>query len=112
MVADQSQPGAELIIRHPEEGFARRHARVTKRLELACAMDMEEKLADGDAAGELNCDQLVVAEQVAAARPGGAIRMGDVIERIIARDNLERVISPPPSNASATHAATRLAEWT
>ena len=56
---------------------------------------MEEELPDGDADGELHGDQLIVAERVAAARPGGAIRMGDVIERIIARDNLERPISPP-----------------
>ena len=32
LVADQSQPVAELIIRHPEERFARRYACVTKRL--------------------------------------------------------------------------------
>ena len=37
LVADQPEPGAELIIRQPEERFARRHARVTKRLELAGA---------------------------------------------------------------------------
>ena len=36
-----------------------------------------------------------MAERVAAARPGGAIRIGEVIERIIARDNLERPVSPP-----------------
>ena len=58
-------------------------------------MDMEVELPDGDADGELNGDQLLVAERVAAARPGGAIRIGDVIEQIIARDNLERPISPP-----------------
>ena len=58
-------------------------------------MNMEEMLPDGDAGGELHGDQLLVAERVAAARPGGAIRMGDVIERIIARDNLERPIFRP-----------------
>ena len=42
LMADQPEPGAELIIRHPEERFARRHARVTKRLELAGAMEMED----------------------------------------------------------------------
>ena len=36
-----------------------------------------------------------MAERVAAGRPGGTIRMGEVIERIIARDNLERPNSPP-----------------
>ena len=48
-----------------------------------------------DAEGELHGDQLLEAERVAAARQGGAIRMGDVIERIIARDNLDRPVSPP-----------------
>ena len=95
LVADQPEPGAKLIIRHPEELFARRPARVNRRLKLAGAMEMNEKLPDGDADGELHGDQLLVAERVAAARPGGAIPMGDVIERIIARDNLERPISPP-----------------
>ena len=52
-------------------------------------------MPDGDADGELHCDQLLVAERVAAARPGGAIRMGDVIERIIARENLTRPVSLP-----------------
>ena len=38
LVADQPEPGADLIIRQPEERFARRHARVTRRLKLAGAM--------------------------------------------------------------------------
>ena len=58
-------------------------------------MKMEEELPYGNADGELRGDQLLMAERVAAARPGGAIRMGNVIERIIARDNLERPVSPP-----------------
>ena len=36
-----------------------------------------------------------MAERVAAARPGSAIRMGDVIEQIIVCDNLEQPVSPP-----------------
>ena len=40
LVADQPEPGAVLIIRHPEERFARRRARVTRRLELAGAMEI------------------------------------------------------------------------
>ena len=94
LVADQPEPGAELIIQRREERFTRKHARVTRRLELDGALDMEEELPNGDADGELHGDQLLVAERIAAARPGGAIRMGDAIERIIARDNLERPISP------------------
>ena len=77
-MADQPEPGGELIIRHPEEQFARRRARVTRSLELAGAIKMEEELPDGNADGELYGDQLLVAERVAAARPGNAIRMNDV----------------------------------
>ena len=95
LMADLLKHGAELIIRHPDERFARRHARVTRRLELASEMEMEKELPDGDADGELYGDQLLMAERVAAARPGGAIRIGNVIERIIASDNLERPVSPP-----------------
>ena len=96
LVADQPEPGAELIIRQREERFAHRRARVTRRLKLAGAMDMEEEeLPDGNSDGELHGDQLLVGERMAAARPGGAIRMGDVIERIIARDNRTRPVSPP-----------------
>ena len=58
-------------------------------------MEMEEELPDGDADGELHGDQLIMAKRVAGARPGGAIRMGEVIKRIIARENLERPVSPP-----------------
>ena len=46
-------------------------------------MEIEEELPYGNADYELQGDQLVMAERVAAARPGGAIRMGNVIERII-----------------------------
>ena len=94
-MADQPEPGAELIIRHPEERFARRHACVTRRLELAGAMDMEVELPDCDADGELYGDQLLMAERVAAALPGRDIRISDGNERIIARDNLERPVSSP-----------------
>ena len=95
LVADQPEPCAEPIIRHPEKRFDRKHARVTRRLELAGAINMKEEMPDGDADGVLHGDQLLVAERVAASRPDGAIRMRDVIERIIARDNLERPVSPP-----------------
>ena len=107
MVADQPEPGAKLIVRHPEERFPWRHARVTWRLKLASALNMEKKLPDGDADGEPHNEQLLVAERVAAARPGGAIRMGYVIKWIIACDNRKQPISPfarmsePPTPQSA-----------
>ena len=58
-------------------------------------MEMEEELPDGDADGELHEDQLLMAERVAVARLGGAIRMGELIEQIIVRENLERPVSLP-----------------
>ena len=90
LVAVQLELNAELIIWHREKQFTRKHALVTKRFERAGAMDMEEEVPDGDADGELNGDQLIIAERMSAARPGGAIRINHVIERIIARDNFER----------------------
>ena len=56
LVADQSELGAELIITHTEERFARKHARVTRRLELAGAMEIKEDLPDDDSNGELHGD--------------------------------------------------------
>ena len=72
-MAVQPEPGVELIIRHPEERFARRNARVTQRLELAGAIEINEELFNDDADVELDGDELLLAERVAAARPGGAI---------------------------------------
>ena len=44
LVNYQPEPNADLIILHPEERFARRHARVKRRLEKAGAIKMEEEL--------------------------------------------------------------------
>ena len=95
LVADQSEPGEKLIIQHSLDRFARSHARMTRRLELAGTMEMKQELPDGNAKGELHGDQLLMAKQVDAARHGYVIRMVDLIERIIARDKLERILSPP-----------------
>ena len=110
LVADQPKPRAELIIRHFEDRFARRRARVTKRLKLAGAMEMLVELPDVDAGGKLHGDKLLVAERVAVVRPGGPIRMGDVIKRIRARDNLVPSFAAR-SIASATYAARRGTDW-
>ena len=72
-MADQPDSGAELIIRHLEERFARTHACVTRLLELAGAIKMEEELPDGNSDAELHDDQHLMGERVAAARPGNAI---------------------------------------
>ena len=95
LVGDQLKPGAELIIRHSEERFARRHACVTRRFELAGAIEIKQELSNNNADGELHGDQLLMAERDAHARLGRVIRMGKVIERIIARDNIEQPVSPP-----------------
>ena len=101
LVADQPEPGAEMVIRHREKRFVRKHARVTKRLELASVMGIEEKLPDVDADGELNGDQLLAIDKVAAAQPSDAIRMCDVIEQIIENDNPERLVSSPAIMAAS-----------
>ena len=57
-------------------------------------METKEEQPDGDADGELHYNQLLMAERVTAARPNDTIRMGEMIERFIACDNLERPVSP------------------
>ena len=52
-------------------------------------------MPDGDENGVLDGAQLLQAERTAAVRPGVASRIGDVIERICARDNLRMPDSPP-----------------
>ena len=54
LMADQPEPGAELIIQHRQARFARIHLCVTRRLELAGAIEIEEELPNGDAYGELH----------------------------------------------------------
>ena len=93
-MADNPEPGAELIIKHVEERFKSHHARVIRHLELAAAIDIVEELPDGVADGELHNNKLLVAKRVAAARPGGAIQMVDVSEPVIARDNIELQVPP------------------
>ena len=71
--------------------LARKHASVVK---MAGAIRPDNN-DYGDSDCELIGNQLLVAEREAAARPGAAIQMGDVIEQIIARDHLEQPVSPP-----------------
>ena len=74
LLADQPEPGAKLIIWHPKRRISRRRSRVTMRLNLAGAMELDEEHPNGNSEGELHGDQLVVAEQVTASRPVGAIQ--------------------------------------
>ena len=75
-------------------------------------MEMQVELPNGAADGELHGDKLLMAEQLAVAQPGIAIKMNEIIKRFIALDNFERLVRSRCSSASATHAATRCAEWT
>ena len=68
----------------------RKHALAIKR----ARHTQPEGISDDDEA-ELLGDDLVLAQQTAVARPVPSIRMNNVIERICARDNLERPTSPP-----------------
>ena len=74
-----------------EAQLARKHAKVLKK---APALRFDN-FDDGDSDGELHGNLLLVAEQAAAARPGRAIRMGDVIERIIAATTLSSLFRLP-----------------
>ena len=103
LFAYHPEPGAELVIRQMEERFKSWHARVIRCLQNNNT-NLEEK-SDGRV-NELSNDQLLVAKRKADARPGGAIRMGEVIEKIIVHDNLDRSVSPP-ARMSAPHTSLR-----
>ena len=93
-----------LLVVNQELRFKRKNTRVAKLLSKRNRRDSNgeeiggeefEQVPDGDENGELDGAQLRRAERAAAARPGAAIRMGDVIEQIIARQHLRMPESPP-----------------
>ena len=56
-MANQPEFGAKLIIRNREECFFNNYARVKRRYELVCIIDMDkEKLPDGDVGGKRYVD--------------------------------------------------------
>ena len=67
----------------------RKHALAIKR----ARRTQPEDISDDEA--EVQGHDLVLAQQAAVARPVPSIRMNTVIERICARDHLERHTSPP-----------------
>ena len=84
--------------------FKRNHERVVKTVAKRARRDSTgeeiggdeyEQVSEGDENGELNDAQLRQAERATANRPGAAIRIGDAIERICARENLQMPDSPP-----------------
>ena len=106
-VIDQTDAGTGLVVsvRPPRESidkckdkrYKRKNKQVQKKLAgLEMAADEsdweyegENRMPDGDAQGELHGAALDQAERAAAARPGLAVRMGDVIERLMTRANGE-----------------------
>ena len=103
-VLDQTDAGNGLVVsvRPPRESIDkskdRRYKRKNKQVQKKLAgleMDANESdweydgeaIPDGDAHGELHGAALIQAERAASARPGVAVRMGDVIERLIIRAN-------------------------
>jgi hypothetical protein len=93
-----------LLVLKQELRFKRRNARVAQVLSKRARRDSNgeeiggdeyDQVPDGDENGELSGAQLRRAEQAAAARPGAAIRVGDVIENICARINRPVPVSPP-----------------
>ena len=103
LVADHPKPGAELVIKHIKKHFNSLHARVIRSIQQY--NEMEENHSDIE--DEIYGDNLLMAENRAVSRPGSAIRMGEVIEQICARNNLKRPVSPqtrmpaPPTPQSA-----------
>ena len=111
LVLEQQQPPKNdepyhksLQVVKRELQFKRRHDRVAKTLAKRGRRDSNgeeiggdeyDQVPDNDENGELDGAQLRQAERAAAARPGAATRIRDVIERICARDNLRMPESPP-----------------
>ena len=98
LLADHPKPGAELVIRQMKERFKSRHARFIRCLQNDNTHGDEEP--DGGV-NEFSNDQRLMAKLMADARPGRAIRMGEFIGKIIARENLERSVSPTARMLSA-----------
>ena len=73
-------------------------ARLQRKHELSVrrARHRNAETSSEDKEAELHGADLANAEQAAAARPGAAIRIPDTIERLLARQNLPRPVSPPP----------------
>ena len=101
---DPEPYNTSLLTVNSELRFKRQHDLVAKTLAKRGRRDSngEEiggdefgQVPDGDENGELGGAQLRQAERAAAPRPGAATRIGDVIERICARDNLRINDSPP-----------------
>ena len=122
MVIEQRQPPPDtnqveepyhttLEVVKRELRFKRNHERVVRTVAKQARRDSTgeeikgyeyEQVPEGDENGELNDAQLRQAERATANPPGAAIWIGDAIERICARENLQMPgspfkLMPPPS---------------
>ena len=92
---DPPEPGNDLHIttreQRNEARLQRKHKLAVKRSRRTLPDDASE-----DDEAEVQGDDLIIAQRAAAARPVPSVRMNDVIERIVARANIERPTSPPP----------------
>ena len=106
-VIDQTDAGTGLVVsvRPPRESidkckdkrYKKKNKQVQKKLatlEMAAnesdwEYEGDDQMPDGDAQGELHGAALDQAERAAADRPGLAVRMGEVIERLMTRANGE-----------------------
>ena len=78
-------PGTDLIIEHQERRFIRNHERVVKKLRAKLqAEGVEEEPEEGEMKIPDNPDVWEQAAREAAARPGVAGRITDVIDRLVA----------------------------
>ena len=91
---EQPEAGNDLQIvsraRKEEARLQRKHALAIKR----ARRTQSENISEDDEA-EVQGDDLIQAQRAAAARPPPSVRINTVIERICARDHLERPSSPP-----------------
>ena len=87
-----------------ERWFKRNHERVVRTVAKRARRDSTgeetggekyEQVPEKNETGELNFAQLRQGEQATANRPGAAILIGDAIERMCARENLQMPDSPP-----------------
>ena len=95
-------PGTDLIIEHQERRFIRNHERVVKKLRAKLQAEGVEEEEQGEPEElELeipdNLDEWEQAVRAAAARPGVAGRITDVIDRLVAAAG--RPIDDPPQRA-------------
>ena len=99
---DQPEAGNDLQIescaKKEEARLQRKHVLAIKRARRTQPEDISE-----DDEADVHGDDLILAQQAAIARPVPSVRINNVIERICARDHLERPTSPalrlppPPS---------------